>query len=211
MLFFSRLSLALLFSLLMYEAGFSQPVRLYCDIGVQYTHFEAKDLKGVSNSRPNMGARFGFSYLFGQDNGFSAGAELAAYIRRMKRSMDEYHFVNRFNTIETALTFSYAFHQNWSAESGLAFLFYSSGQSRLRDTEAPTTVRIGEGFQSFDVAPFLGLLFSFSEHIAIGTRVRHGLLPMAKYQRISNYGSILPAETDLYATSFELFLRLKTF
>lgn len=190
---------------------FAQPVKMLSDLGVHYSRFNAETLHGVSDGRPGLHIRLGAAYVFGKDNRLSAGTSLGLHTRRMKREVDEYHFINRFWTIEAPVFFNIDFSERWSGETGVAFLFYSTDQSALRDTQADTRVSVGEGFQNFDVAPFIGAVYRFSDHVLVGSRFRLGLLPMAEYQAIGYYGSVSPVQTDLYAATFEIFLRLSTF
>lgn len=190
---------------------FSQPIKIYADLGMQYTRFSAETLSGVSDGRPGFNMRYGVSYVFGKENRLSVGAELGTYTRRMKRTVDDYHNINRFFTFEAPVFFNAALGEHWFVETGVAFLFSSAGQSALRDTEAATRIRLGRGFQRFDVAPFLGGGYRFSEHFSAGARARFGLLPMVEYQTVGDFGAINPPQTDLYSATFEVFLRISSF
>lgn len=191
--------------------AFAQPVSLHCDLGLHYSHFRATELPGISDGRPGVNIRMGFAYHFGTENRFSFGAEAGVYVRRMERSMDDYGFTNRFSTFETPVFFRGNLNEHWSAEAGVAFLFTRTTQSGLRNSEADTRIRVGRGFQSFDVAPFIGGTYRFSEHLSVGGRAKLGLLPMVEYQTVGDFGSINPVQTDLYCTTFEVFLRISTF
>ena len=197
--------------LLCCHSSFAQPIKIHCDMGIQYSHFHGTELIGVSDGRPGASIRFGAAYQFGKNDQFAFGAEMGGQVRRMKRSIDDYYFINRFFTLETPVFLRIALSDQWSAEAGMALLFTIPDQSELRGTESTTRIMLGNGFKGFDVAPYIGGSYQFSEHLSAGGRARFGMLPMVEYQTVGDFGSISPVQRDLYSTTFEIFLRISTF
>lgn len=197
--------------LLMAQASVAQSLKLHGDLGIQYSDFRASHFEGVSNGRPGGTIRVGVAYLLGENDRFSVGAEVGVYTRRMKRSVDEYYFVNRFITSELPVFFRVRLNGYWFAEGGAALLVSAASQSSLQGTEANTRLKMGRGFQKYDLAPFIGGVYKLGDHFAVGARARFGLLPMFEFQTVGDFGEMNPRQTDLYSSTFEVFIRVSSF
>lgn len=194
-----------------WQTSKGQSIKLHGDIGIQYSHFRAKALQGISNGRPGGSLRLGAAYNFRKKNQYFIGTELGVYMRRMKRSVDEYYFINRFLTFELPVFVRIRISDNWFAEAGVALLNVWTDQSALQNAESSTRIRLGSGFQRVDIAPYLGGLYKFSQYFAVGGRARFGLKPMVEFQKIGDYGEFGPVQSDLYSTNFEVFIRISNF
>jgi len=197
--------------LLIFTSVYGQPVKLHYDIGFHYTQFRVNHLEGISDGRPGIKSRLGAAYLFGDDDRLSVGVEIGFYSRRMQRSLDNYKLINRFYTLEAPVFFRVELSDQWDVESGMAFLFFFTDQSALRNTAADTRIMVGSGFRNFDVAPFIGAAYQFSEHLSAGCRARFGLRNMVEFQKVGDFGSLEPLQADLRSNTFEVFLRITTF
>lgn len=126
----------------------------------------------------------------------------------MKRSVDEYYFINRFFTSELPLFLRVRLFENWFAETGVGFLGFWTSQSALQNVESAANVKLGKGFKKIDIAPFIGGVYKFSQYFSVGGRARFGLMPMAEFQTIGDFGEFNPVQTDLYSNTFEIFIRI---